>query len=86
MRLTILFVGVRIILENDFLPTYSPSPLCSIGEKHFYESKYLAYVMFTSGSTGKPKGVMVEHSGIVNRLSWGQRVLYFPLHIGDSFL
>ena len=35
---------------------------------------HLAYVIHTSGSTGRPKGVMVEHRGIVNRLTWMQRV------------
>src|SRR5258707_2017387 len=30
----------------------------------------LAYVIYTSGSTGQPKGVMVQHSGLVNYLSW----------------
>ena len=34
---------------------------------------HLAYVIHTSGSTGQPKGVMVEHRGIVNRLTWMQR-------------
>ena len=32
----------------------------------------LAYVIYTSGSTGQPKGVMIAHSGICNRLFWGQ--------------
>ena len=34
--------------------------------------QHLAYVIYTSGSTGQPKGVMVEHGGVVNRLSWMQ--------------
>lgn len=33
-------------------------------------SENLAYVIFTSGSTGEPKGVMVEHTSVVNFLSW----------------
>ena len=30
----------------------------------------LAYVIYTSGSTGKPKGTMLEHSGVVNQITW----------------
>ncbi len=36
-----------------------------------------AYVMYTSGSTGRPKGVVVEHSQVVNCISWMQQT--FPL-------
>jgi len=32
----------------------------------------LMYVIYTSGSTGQPKGVMNQHSGLINRLLWGQ--------------
>src|SRR5690606_20552149 len=34
------------------------------------QSSDLAYVIYTSGSTGRPKGCMLEHKGIVNRISW----------------
>ncbi|MGO4295022.1 amino acid adenylation domain-containing protein, partial [Chitinophaga sp. RAB17] len=44
----------------------------------------LAYVIYTSGSTGIPKGVMNAHSGIVNRLLWGQD--YFGLDASDVVL
>ena len=35
-------------------------------------AQHLAYVIYTSGSTGMPKGVMNAHTGVVNRLLWGQ--------------
>ncbi|WP_160710767.1 non-ribosomal peptide synthetase [Chitinophaga solisilvae] len=44
----------------------------------------LAYVIYTSGSTGIPKGVMNQHSGIVNRLEWGQD--YLQLNSSDVLL
>jgi non-ribosomal peptide synthetase component F len=43
-------------------------------------SQNLAYVIYTSGSTGAPKGVMIEHKGVVNRLSWMQE----KYEIGDK--
>ncbi|MFP3802298.1 AMP-binding protein, partial [Paraburkholderia sp. SIMBA_027] len=44
----------------------------------------LAYVIYTSGSTGKPKGVMVENNGLVNRLTWMQKV--YPLSNLDTLI
>ena len=37
-------------------------------------SDNLAYVIYTSGSTGKPKGVEIQHAGLVNLVTWHQRV------------
>ncbi len=43
-----------------------------------------AYTIYTSGSTGKPKGILVDHSAIVNLISWRQTA--FPLQPGDGVL
>ncbi len=52
------------------------SPLDPLGT-----ARDLAYVIYTSGSTGDPKGVLVEHTAVVNRLGWMQRV--YPIGAGD---
>ncbi len=51
----------------------------------------LAYIIYTSGSTGKPKGAMVQHSNLLNYVTWakdfylqGER-LDFPLFSSLSF-
>ncbi|MGE5340609.1 MAG: amino acid adenylation domain-containing protein [Candidatus Omnitrophota bacterium] len=43
-----------------------------------------AAVFYTSGSTGKPKGVVLDHVGLVNRLSWMQRS--YPMDEHDVIL
>jgi amino acid adenylation domain-containing protein/non-ribosomal peptide synthase protein (TIGR01720 family) len=42
----------------------------------------LAYVIYTSGSTGKPKGAMILHRGLVNYLTWCQRM--YPVAAGQG--
>ena len=34
----------------------------------------LVYVIYTSGSTGKPKGVCIQHTGLLNLISWHQDI------------
>ncbi|MDQ7909541.1 amino acid adenylation domain-containing protein [Phytohabitans sp. ZYX-F-186] len=36
-----------------------------------------AVVIFTSGTTGRPKGVTIPHRALVNRLTWGERLLEY---------
>lgn len=43
-----------------------------------------AYVIYTSGSTGRPKGAVIDHGGIVNRLTWMQES--YQLRPGDRVL
>lgn len=51
----------------------------------------LIYIIYTSGSTGKPKGVMIEHKGVVNYITWANKVyvredaLDFALYSSISF-
>ena len=51
----------------------------------------LVYVIYTSGSTGLPKGVMIEHRGVVNYITWADKVyvrgdkITFPLYSSLAF-
>ncbi|MGB7605431.1 MAG: amino acid adenylation domain-containing protein [Lutisporaceae bacterium] len=51
----------------------------------------LAYIIYTSGSTGKPKGTMIKQGGLVNYITWANKVyvknesLDFPLYSSFSF-
>ncbi len=37
--------------------------------------EHAACAYYTSGSTGEPKGVVLEHGGLLNKLSWADQVL-----------
>ncbi|RBL90507.1 non-ribosomal peptide synthetase [Chitinophaga flava] len=64
--------GSRVVLDETELQRFrlqrdtydSGNPVALAGPES------LAYVIYTSGSTGRPKGCMLEHGGVVNRLSW----------------
>ncbi|RBL90503.1 non-ribosomal peptide synthase/polyketide synthase [Chitinophaga flava] len=64
--------GSRVVLDEAELQRFrlqrdsydSANPVALAGAEN------LAYVIYTSGSTGRPKGCMLEHGGVVNRLSW----------------
>ncbi len=51
----------------------------------------MAYIIYTSGSTGKPKGTMIKQRGLVNYITWADKVyvknesLDFPLYSSFSF-
>ncbi|HEX3043686.1 MAG TPA: amino acid adenylation domain-containing protein, partial [Bacillota bacterium] len=51
----------------------------------------LAYVIYTSGSTGNPKGTLIPHRGVVNYITWADKMylrgdsLTFPLYSSLSF-
>lgn len=44
----------------------------------------LAYLIYTSGTTGNPKGVMIEHTSLVNRLTWMQKA--YPLYSSETLI
>ncbi|GAB0103301.1 non-ribosomal peptide synthase/polyketide synthase [Nocardia sp. JMUB6875] len=54
------------------LSDYPGAPLTDADRRAPLRDSNTAYVIFTSGSTGRPKGVAMPHSGVVNRLVWGQ--------------
>jgi amino acid adenylation domain-containing protein/non-ribosomal peptide synthase protein (TIGR01720 family) len=57
--------GAKVLLTDDDLrENLSVSSVSSVAKNN------LAYVIYTSGTTGKPKGVLVEHTGVVNVVTW----------------
>jgi len=72
-----------LVLDHpDFLHKLSQQP--TLNPVTVTTSRHLAYVMYTSGTTGIPKGVMVEHQGIVNRITWMNQT--YPLLPTDKIL
>lgn len=70
--------GIRKVDLRDkelFLPMSTGNPGVKV------EGTHAAYMIYTSGSTGKPKGTINIHSGIRNRIVWGQKE--FGMQPGD---
>lgn len=58
-----------IAIDNpEFIQKLKKQPILNPASK--VSSNNLVYVIYTSGTTGKPKGVMIEHKGVVIRVSY----------------
>jgi iturin family lipopeptide synthetase B len=62
----------RFVTAKDGYPT---SPVTAD-----IEESSLACVIYTPGSTNNPMGCMLEHKGVVNRISWMWETLRFDTH------
>lgn len=51
---------------------------------HNVKNRNIAYIIYTSGTTGNPKGAILEHRGIVNRITWMNN--QYPLTSFDRIL
>ncbi len=64
--------GCKLILDQTQLDLFKESagqyPLSN--PEKINQPSDLAYVIYTSGSTGSPKGVMIEHTSVINYLTW----------------
>lgn len=71
--------------RNDLYNKYTNNPV------NINTPDDLAYIIYTSGSTGKPKGAMIHHRGVVNYVTWANKVyvrgdkIAFPLYSSLSF-
>ena len=80
------FTGERILLGKDF-----PFEGDGGNPEKMNQPDDLVYIIYTSGSTGKPKGVMITHRGLVNYITWAEKVylegekLDFPLYSSVAF-
>ena len=73
---TIEFAGVASISlahEESRINSYPDSP-----HDLAWDIESAAYLMYTSGSTGKPKGVIINHSSLVNYISWAASYYFIP--------
>ncbi len=64
-----IIVNCQLLIVNCKLMGPPPAPFHH-SSFIVHHSNHLAYIIYTSGTTGKPKGVAVEHSGLVNYITW----------------
>lgn len=78
MEISVVYPDNEVFL-NEVLASYSvvnnPSDVVSTN---------LAYVIYTSGTTGKPKGAMIEHTSVINRITWMHE--QYPITPADKIL
>ena len=66
---------VRLVIFDDIYLECSKQP--AHNPKVKLGANQLAYTIYTSGSTGKPKGVMIEHSNVVNLVTFIAGIVKF---------
>ncbi|MBP2654775.1 MAG: non-ribosomal peptide synthetase [Firmicutes bacterium] len=66
----------KVVFSGEIIHLDDPSLYIGDSSRLFLERnpRDLAYVIYTSGSTGKPKGVEIEHTSLVNLVSWHRRI------------